>query len=131
MFITHILVHYSHSEIDFLDLTIYKNSIYNRLETRTFQKPANLYQYLHFSSNHPRHLFKAIIIGELIRYIRNSSVESSYTLSTKLFRSRLIKRDYPPLFIDKIVSSISYRSRHIHLQIVKKDKLIKTSITNI
>ena len=42
--------------IDFLDLTIYKGPTFhftNILDTKTYQKQLNLYQYLHYTSNHP------------------------------------------------------------------------------
>ena len=60
----------STSSIDFLDLTIYKGQSFqftNILDTKTFQKQLNLYQYLHFTSNHPKKVFKALIKGECIR----------------------------------------------------------------
>ena len=43
--------------VDFLDLTIYKGPLFpftNILDTRTYQKSHNLYQYLHYSSNHDK-----------------------------------------------------------------------------
>ena len=50
----------------------------NILDTKTFQKQLNLYQYLHFTSNHPKNVFKALIRGECIRYIRTNSTQESY-----------------------------------------------------
>ena len=57
-------IHYtnfqSYSSVDFLDLTIYKGHLFpftNILDTKTFQKPQNLYQYLHYSSCH-QHLWR-------------------------------------------------------------------------
>lgn len=61
---------YSSTSTDFLDLTIYKGSNFpntNILDTCTFQKTQNLYQYLHYSSNHPKSLFKAIITHPLCK----------------------------------------------------------------
>ena len=57
--------HSTHT-INFMDITIYKGHNFpltNRLDTKTLQKPLNLYQYLHFSSNHPHKVYKAIIKG--------------------------------------------------------------------
>lgn len=57
----------------FLDLTIYKSEFFpftNTLDTKTFQKPKNLYQYLHYTSCHQRTVYNSIIVGELIRYVK-------------------------------------------------------------
>ena len=53
----------SHQESVFLDLLIYKQydiSITNKLETRTYQKPLNVYGYIPFRSFHPSHTKKSI-----------------------------------------------------------------------
>ena len=86
---------YNHSphEVDFLDLSIYKSPLFpftNSLDTKTYQKSNNLYQYLHFTSNHDKKVFKAIITGELIRYIRTNTLEENYVSMTRLLRARLL-----------------------------------------
>lgn len=44
----------SNTSVDFLDVTIYKTSTtHDILHIKTFQKPNNVFQYLHFSSEHP------------------------------------------------------------------------------
>ena len=66
----------SEATIDFLDLTIYKGPHFPAtqiLDIKTFQKPQNLYQYLEFTSAHPKHVFKSIIIGECKRYLRSNT----------------------------------------------------------
>ena len=53
----HYTYQFSSSTVDFLDLTIYKGPsflITNNLDTKTYQKPHNLYQYLHYSSSHQK-----------------------------------------------------------------------------
>jgi len=63
----------SFESINFLDLTISWNfdkwKIFVdeplMLEVSLFQKPANRYQYLHWSSNHKTVIFESIINGEL------------------------------------------------------------------
>ena len=67
--------------IDFLDLTIYQGPHFqstNRLDTKTFQKPRNVYQYLHFTSCHQKNIHKAIIIGECVRYVRSNMSKEKY-----------------------------------------------------
>ena len=73
----------STSSIDFLDLTIYKGSSFhftNILDFKTFQKKLNLYQYLHFRSDHPKSIFKALVKGECVRYVKTNSAESYTTV---------------------------------------------------
>ena len=63
---------HSTTSVNFLDITVYKDEIFERtgrLNTMTYQKDQNLFQYLHFKSNHPKSSLKGLIIGEAIRYI--------------------------------------------------------------
>ena len=58
----------SKSSINFLDITIYKGpnfSFSHKLDIKTYQKPQNLYQYIEFSSAHPKHVFKSLVVGEM------------------------------------------------------------------
>ena len=54
-------------EVNFLDLTIKINGC-NQIETRTYQKPMNLYLYLHNASAHPPGVMKGVMFGEVKRY---------------------------------------------------------------
>ncbi len=47
------------------------------MDTKTFQKPKNLYQYLYYNSYHPRSVFKGLIKGECIS--TNSSPELNFS----------------------------------------------------
>ena len=70
----------SDNSIDFLDFTIYKGISFNEasiLDIKTYQKPLNLYQYLHFTSNHPQSTYKGIIRGECIRYAPTNTSENN------------------------------------------------------
>ena len=80
---------YSSASTDIFDLTIYKGSNTKILDTHT---PQNLYRYMHYSSNHAKPLFQAIIIRELIRYVTR---EEQFVTMTKLFEDRLLARAYP------------------------------------
>ena len=84
----------SETSVDFLDITIYKGTQFNRtkcLDIKTFQKSQNLYQYLHFTSHHPKSVYKGLIIGECKRYIRTNSREEQYQSQLLLFKYRLQK----------------------------------------
>ena len=100
--------------MDFLDLTIYKSQFFpftNVLDTKTYQKPHNLHQYLHYSSNHDKAIFKAIISGELIRYVRTNTLKENYIAMAKLLKTRLTSRGYPIKLIDKITATVHYETR--------------------
>ncbi len=60
----HFTSSYSQTETNFLDITIFKHDTFpytNTLDTKTYQKPKNLYQYVHYNSAHSRKLFTQII----------------------------------------------------------------------
>ena len=104
----------SENSIDFLDITIYKGDNHNNrsiLDIKTFQKPQNLYQYLHYTSHHPKSTHKGIIIGECKRYIRTNTSIENYQSQLKLFEQRLLKRGYPTSFINKHLYTLQYSKR--------------------
>ena len=105
--------HSSHT-INFLDLTIFKSphfSLTNILDTKTYQKPLNLYQYLHFSSTHPSNVFKSIIRGECIRYARTNTSYETFAATVHMFKQRLGKRGYPHIFVNKVIKTVNYNNR--------------------
>ena len=113
---------YSAKSTDFLDLTIYKGPdfIYtNILDTKTFQKLQNLYQYLHFTSSHNKLVHKAIVTGECIRYVRTNTTPQNYHSMVTLLKTRLVKRGYTRKFLDNATRTIHYTARKRHLQLAK------------
>ena len=67
----------SHSEITFLDTTLYKGPRFMRegtLDIRTHIKPTNKQLYVHASSYHPPGTRKGIAIGEAKRYLIHSEL---------------------------------------------------------
>ena len=110
---------HSQSTIVFLDLTIFKSPLFpvtNILDIKTFQKPRNLYQYLHYNSYHQKTTLKAIITGELTRYIRTNTMENNFIAMKRLFKKRLLARNYPEQLIDKTMATVKYSSRQQLLQ---------------
>ena len=84
------------------------------------QKPHNLHQYLHYSSNHDKAIFKAIISGELVRYVRTNMLKEKYITMAKLLKTRLISRGYPIKLIDKTTATVQYEARDQLLSAYKK-----------
>ena len=59
----------SDKHIEFLDLNLFKGERFNttnHLDMTTHFKTTNSFQYLHFSSSHPRSVFKGLVKGEAI-----------------------------------------------------------------
>ena len=119
----HPSIHFTHQlslhTVDFLDLTIYKSrhfTVTNLLDTRTYQKPLNLYQYLHYSSHHQTNIYRSIIQGEAIRYVRTNTLEETYTATLHMFTQRLRKRGYPNKLIHSVTANVKYRHRQRYLQ---------------
>ncbi|CAI6000695.1 unnamed protein product [Closterium sp. NIES-65] len=81
------------------------------LDTTTFQKPLNVYQYFPFSSAHPSHCKRGFILGELQRYILRESSSQGFRSIRLAFYARLRARGYPDTFLQPIFSSISYARR--------------------
>jgi hypothetical protein len=99
----------SKCSVDFLDLTIYKDG--NKIRTKIFQKPLNAYLYLPFSSYHANHVKTGFIRGELIRYVRNCSLEKDFLKIRKDFYVRLLSRGYPSTFLLPIFQNIFFSQR--------------------
>jgi len=74
---------FTHSlfSVNFLDLAIYKGPQFQtnqHLGITTHKEQHNVYQYLRFTSMHPRTIYKGLIIRELIRYIRTNTSSDKY-----------------------------------------------------
>ena len=77
---------------NFLDLHISINN--DKIETKTFQKPLNLYLYIPPTSAHPSSCFKGLITGEIIRYWSQNTKTQDFIHITQLFIQRLIQRGH-------------------------------------
>ena len=84
----HLSLKYTHeksdTEINFLDLTIYKGTRFSEkqvLDLRPHLKKQNKFQYLHFRSCQPGHTYRGLDRGETIRMLRASSDPSTYVKS--------------------------------------------------
>ena len=84
---------YSEQTIDFLDLTVYKGRGFlftNRLDTKTFQKPLNLYQYIpSFHLQSSSQSFKALIKGEMHSFCTNYHIEGNVRCHCSPFQDQI------------------------------------------
>ena len=114
---------WSKQEINFLDLTLYKEERFKRtqiLDIKCYSKPCDTFQYLSRDSSHPNSCFTGMIKGEALRYIRNSSSETEYTHKLDFFISKLLTRGYEKSEVLKCLAGISYKRRNVYLEEVPK-----------
>lgn len=104
----------STTSIDFLDITIYKGKRYTTkgiLDIKPYFKKTNKFQYLEYSSAHPRNTFKGLVKGELTRLLRACSNQEEYhkiqLKMHKIFRDR----GYPAQLIKSVQEMVPYSKR--------------------
>ena len=104
----------SSTEINFLDTTVYKGSRHSNkgyLDIKPYFKSTNSMNYLHFSSTHPRSVFKGIVVGETTRFLRNSSNATTFENTIAKFKQALKLRGYPHNFVDKHIRNVNFVDR--------------------
>ena len=75
----------SDTQEQFLHLNIHKGERFsqtNLLDLKTYFKPTNTFQYLHFASSHPRRVFMGLVKGEAIRFLRSNTHAPAYSKRT-------------------------------------------------
>ena len=121
----HFTYEYSASAMNYLDVTIYKGERFNRrqlLDVKTYQKPHNLYQYLHYTSSHQQSVFKGLIIGECKRYARTNTSQENFDCQIQLFKKRLHRRQYPPTLVNKYCCQVTFNHRTHYLRTAQSKK---------
>ena len=102
------------TSIDYLDLTIFKGKRFREtdiLDTKVYTKPTETYQFLHRTSSHPPHVFKAFIFGETLRYARNTNNEDDFKEKVKGFSHKLLARGYTQTEINNGTHNVSLTNR--------------------
>ena len=90
---------YSLSEIEFLDVSVaVKNG---KFMTDVYTKPNDKKTYLHYHSDHPETVKKAIPTGLFGRARRICSDEDTFNQQASNIRGRLTQRGYPSHVIDR------------------------------
>ena len=104
----------SNKRIEFLNLNIFKGGKFNtnyHLDISTHFKKTNTFQYLHFSSSHPKSVFKGLMKGEAIRFLRSNTDPHTYNKTINKFREHLFLRNYPKNFVDRILANVTHSLR--------------------
>ncbi len=123
----------SDTQVDFLDITIYKGNRFRNteiLDIKPFFKKTNKFQYLEYSSSHPKQTFRSLIKGELTRLLRACSDAKAYhEVSQKLYKA-FKDRGYPPWLIRQVQTTVPYAKRpHTLTHSIEKEKDYETFLS--
>ena len=92
----------------FLDLDISINTN-NIIETKTYQKPMNLYLYIPPISAHPVGCLRGLVFGNLRRFWIQNTHREDYISVAKHFAERLIERGHPAHTIETLFMEAAKR----------------------
>jgi len=95
----------STTTINFLDVTITHHE--GTLHTRSYHKPTDANNYLHYKSCHPRHQKESIPFSQFLRMKRNSSTDEWATESINKLTQAFKDRGYPLQTLEKSVQAVS------------------------
>src|SRR3989442_1145811 len=84
---------FSDKSVNFLDITITLNEN-NLISTSIFQKPMNKHEFVHYDSNHPRHLLKSLPYSCGLRVLRTCSEPETQQNELGKLMSKFRKRGY-------------------------------------
>jgi hypothetical protein len=92
--------------VQFLDLEISLDKLYNKLNFSLYIKKTNTFSYLNVNSNHPKHIFKNIPKSLFIRVRRICTKFTDYLYYCRLIYLHLIKCGYDANLLDKLINII-------------------------
>ena len=115
---------YSATEVNFLDLTIYKDKD-GKVATKVFTKPTDRQSYLYKSSCHPAHLKKSIPFGQALRLRRICTESVEFDKACEKLKTRLLQRGYSNDNINAQISKAKKMDREYLLKRREKDQLEK------
>ena len=120
---------FSRSKISFLDVMICKN-IDGSLSTILHHKETDKRNYLHFQSEHPKHIFKSIPYSQALRVKRICSEESDTKKELHNMKLSFLKRGYLQNELEKQIERASSKQRFNLLKQTAKTKNPLTFVTS-
>lgn len=105
---------WSDEKISYLDVTLVMEG--GKLETDRHVKPTNPQLFLHYSSNHPRSVFKAIVYGQAITVRTICSKDDFVSKHLAILKRKFIERGYP---VDMVQSELDRGSRLTRADLLK------------
>ena len=100
---------WSDEKINFLDVTLVMED--GKLETDRHIKPTNPQLFLHYSSNHPQSVFKAIVYGQAITVRTICSKEEFVLKHLENLKVKFIERGYPVEMVERELNRGSLLNR--------------------
>jgi hypothetical protein len=119
-------IHYGRT-IEYLDLKITLTP-FGTISTETYYKPTDTFQYLHYSSNHPKHTLDNIPKSQTIRHLRNCSNRASFYYHSTILFFNLLKRNFPHKTIRLKIQSIFNIKRCQYLKYKTKNQYKRTPL---
>ena len=116
--------HTSKHEVNFLDLTIYKDAS-GKLATKLYTKPTDRQAYLHKKSAHPSHLKKSIPYGQALRLKRICSDTAEFKKASIQLTTKLIGRGYNKDEIKEQIGRAAQKNREELLQYKEKTPMTR------
>ena len=89
----------STTTINYLDISVTLNQ--GNLSTKTYHKPTDANNYLHYQSCHPKHQKESIPYSQYLRMKRNSSTQQDAQKSIQQLSTSFKQRGYPTNTLEK------------------------------
>jgi Reverse transcriptase (RNA-dependent DNA polymerase)/GIY-YIG catalytic domain len=118
-------MNYSKISVNFLDTTVYVED--GKIKTKLYRKPTDKKLYLHFTSNHPVHVKKAIPYSQAIRYRRIINDQSILTTELDDLHTRFTTRGYPDNLVKDQLNRVLTVSRQSTLTYNTKKHTLPTN----
>ena len=99
----------SQTEIAFLDTLAYIED--NKIKTKLYKKPTDNKQYLHFNSEHPKHVKEAIPYAQALRYRRIIEDNNIFKTEIDKLKNSFLVRNYPEDVINKAIHRVEALDR--------------------
>jgi hypothetical protein len=99
----------SKKSLEFLDVSV-QQLLNSRITTHVRQKALNNFQYIPWSSSHPKNVKKAFVKGELTRYRTICSETEGFLEQKGLFFDQLRARGYPVKILDSWFQLVNQHS---------------------
>ena len=104
----------SEEKATFLDIDIYKGPRFAEsgiLDIKTHIKPTNKFQYLYYTSSHPRAMKTSVLKGEMHRFLRSTSNKETFLQTKKTLKQKFRDRGYPSPLIEEIHQTFPFEKR--------------------
>src|SRR5207302_2294728 len=105
-----ITTEHSHNSINFLDLNIKINED-NTISTSLYQKEMSRHEYLHYYSNHPRHMINSLPYSCGLRVIRSCSELNDRTDKLNQMFIKFRRRQYPLTLLENVKERLANLNR--------------------